>query len=429
MEMSSAVDCREVDPRGMEGCAYYREREGMDSQEEGSGFNGDWALKYVEEIAFPRRTGTQGEQKAAQTIVRILRELGYETSEEDFYILLAPWIWIKGILLISLLFLFTTWLTFGKIPLVAVFLSSLFLLGIVVWERLWLYLGRWVVSGSLKRGMQSKNILAHFPGKEGGQPLYLVAHYDSKSQFLNLYLRTGFFLLGSASGFTFIIWVWIHVLRSWMGEEGFSIPLVIQGCFSLAVMMNLILLFTKMGNDSEGAVDNASGVGVLLEVSRDLIVNKPSVINPIFLFTGAEEMGLLGSLMFRKRHGEEMVQKEGLLINIDSVGKEGKMRGCSSTTLGKRWLRQVLKVAQEKGIRLQTLPFHKGVLMDHLPFCQLGIPSISLTSISREGWHLHTQRDRFSLIQKEGLAEMGGLILGLVESLEIERRKKNGIKN
>jgi aminopeptidase-like protein len=263
----------------------------MDSQEEGSGFNGNWALKYMEEIAFPRRTGTLGEPKAAQTISRILKELGYETSEEDFYILLAPWIWIKGILLISLL-----------------------------------------------------------------------------------------------------------------------------------------LVFTKMGNESDGAVDNASGVGVLLEVSRNLVIHKPSVINPIFLFTGAEEMGLLGSLMFRKRHGEEMAQKEGLLINIDSVGKEGRMKGCSSTTLGKRWLRQVYKVAQEKGIRLQNLPFHRGILMDHLPFCSLGIPSISLSSISREGWHLHTQRDRFCLVQKEGLVEMGRLILGLIESLEIERRKNNGIK-
>jgi hypothetical protein len=429
MEMSSAVDCKKVDPTGMESRPFYREREGMGSQGGGSGFDGDWALKYVEEIAFPRRAGTQGEQKAAQTIVRILKGLGYETSEKDFYVLLTPWIWMKGILLISLLFLFVTWFTFGKIPYVAVFIASLFLLGIVVWERLWLYLGRWVVSGSLKRGMQSKNILAHLPGKEGGQPLYLVAHYDSKSQFLNLYLRTGFFLSGSASGCIFTIWVWIHGLRSWMGEEGFSIPLVIQGCFLLAVMMNLLLLFAKMGNDSEGAVDNASGVGVLLEVSRILIINKPSVINPIFLFTSAEEMGLLGSLMFRKRHGEEMVQKEGLLINIDSVGKEGKMRGCSSTTLGKRWLRQVLKVVQEKGIRLQTLPFHKGILMDHLPFCYLRIPSISLTSISREGWHLHTHRDRFCLIHKEGLVEMGRLVLGLIESLEIGRRKENGIKN
>jgi hypothetical protein len=396
----------------------------MDSKKEGLGFDSEGALKYVEEIAFPRRTGTQGEQKAAQTIVRILGNLGYETSEEDFCILLTPWIWIKGILLISLLFLFGTWFTFEKIPLVAFFASTLVLPGIVLWEHLWLYLGRWVVSESSKRGIHSKNIVAHFPGRQAGQPLYLVAHYDSKSQFLNLYLRTGLFLLGSVSGSSFFIWVWIHTLRSWMSGNIFPIPLLIQGCFALAVIINLILLFTRMGNDSEGAVDNASGVGILLEVAKHLIINRPSAINPILLFSGAEEMGLLGSLMFGKRHGKEMVQKEGLLINIDSVGKEGRMRVCTSGRLGRKWSRQVLKVAHEEGIRLQTLPFHKGILMDHLPFCQLGVPSVSLTSISREGWHLHTQRDRFSLIQREGLAEMGGLILGLVESLEAERRRK-----
>jgi hypothetical protein len=120
------VDCKEVDPRGMGGRAYYREREGMDPQEEASGFNGDWALKYMEEIAFPRRTGTQGEQKAAQTILRILNELGYETREEDFSILLAPRILIKGIFFISLLFLISTWLTLEKIPWVSFFLSGFF---------------------------------------------------------------------------------------------------------------------------------------------------------------------------------------------------------------------------------------------------------------------------------------------------------------
>jgi hypothetical protein len=54
MEMSQTMGIREIDSGGMEGRAYYREREGMDSQEEGSGFNGNWALKYVEEIALPQ---------------------------------------------------------------------------------------------------------------------------------------------------------------------------------------------------------------------------------------------------------------------------------------------------------------------------------------------------------------------------------------
>ena len=116
--------------------------------------------------------------------------------------------------------------------------------------------------------------------------------------------------------------------------------------------------------------------------------------------------------------GEEMVRDEAYLINIDSVGKKGMMRGCSSGRLGRRWLGQILKIAEESGVELRRLPFLKGIMMDHLPFCHYGIPSISLTSVSQEGWHLHTRRDRFSLIQKDGLEEMGSLVLSVIKALE-----------
>jgi Zn-dependent M28 family amino/carboxypeptidase len=136
-----------------------------------------------------------------------------------------------------------------------------------------------------------------------------------------------------------------------------------------------------------------------------------------FIFTGAEEMGLLGSLMFQKRWRKRMVLEGAFLINIDSVGKKGKMKLCSSGEAAKRWLKEVHALAREKGIDLRALRFHKGIMMDHLPFSHLGISSLSLTSISTEGWHLHTPRDTFSLVQPEGLAEMERLVLALIESM------------
>ncbi len=68
---------------------------------------------------------------------------------------------------------------------------------------------------------------------------------------------------------------------------------------------------------------------------------------------------------------------------------------------------------------LRPLRFHKGILIDHLPFGQSQIPSLSLASVSTEGWHLHTPRDAFSLVQQEGLLEMEVLVLALVDSMAI----------
>ena len=179
----------------------------------------------------------------------------------------------------------------------------------------------------------------------------------------------------------------------------------------------------KIENESEGAIDNASGVGVLLEVARAWISRNTEEIPLHIIFTGAEEMGLLGSLMFQKRWGKKMVREEAYLINIDSLGKRGKIRICSSGKAGKQWVKEVLACSRERGIPLRPLPFLKGIMMDHLPFCHFGIPAISFTSVSNEGWYLHTRQDRFSLVQKEGLAEMGKLIVALVDSLRSAGRK------
>jgi hypothetical protein len=79
--------------------------------------------------------------------------------------------------------------------------------------------------------------------------------------------------------------------------------------------------------------------------------------------------------------------------------------------------------AREKGFSLRKIPFLKGVMMDHLPFARVGIPALSLTSVSGEGWHLHTQRDRFSLLDDRGLEEMGKFLLATVQWRETARQE------
>ena len=79
-------------------------------------------------------------------------------------------------------------------------------------------------------------------------------------------------------------------------------------------------------------------------------------------------------------------------------------------------LLQMVAVASEMRIPIRPLRFYRGVMMDHLPFVRLGIPAISLTGISTEGWHLHTPGDTFSLLQEEGLAEAIEIIFALSSS-------------
>ena len=386
-------------------------------------FDGIQALHYAERIAFPRKTGSDGHVRAAEKIIGQLHDLGCKIEEENFSILLPPWVWFNGFPFISIILLGGTWFAFKHIPLLAFILAAASLLWIVGWDRFWTHFGGWIVSKNSSRGIRSKNILATFPGLEEKRPLYFVTHYDSKSQYLNLFARAGCLLLGSLSAGIFSLWVLIGVFRVWVGGTSMAFPVWIQGCFSLTVGLNALFIFTRNGNDSDGAVDNASGVGVLLEVAKTLREISPKNIAPVFLFTDAEEFGLLGSLMFQRMHGTDMVKNQVLVINVDSVGARGKMRACAVGREGNKWLTEVLMFAREKGFYLRKIPFLKGIMMDHLPFGRVGIPALSLTSVSGEGWHLHTQRDRFSLLDDRGLEEMGKFLLATVQWLETTKQK------
>jgi hypothetical protein len=384
-------------------------------------FDGERAKQYARAIAFPRRVGTEGERKAAETIACTLKELGYKVREEEFSIRVPAWVWMKGFLLVSLCLLVLTQLTFSSSPVISLLCAGILIFWIVSWEKFWLRLGRWALSEGSGKGTHSRNVFAELPTQENGQPLYLVAHYDSKSQSLNLYLRAIFFLLGNVSLVFLVGWIWIGELMGWGTGGALSLPFWVEVIFVAVCLFHLVYLLGPMGNASEGAVDNASGVGVLLEVARTLRLNPPPGVRPIFLFTGAEEWGLLGALMAAKKHGPDMLQSKALLINIDSVGPGRVLRGCSLGKEGKLWLEELIKISRARGLQLRRLPFLRGIMMDHLAFGPV-IPAVSLTSIYGEGWHIHTSRDTLALVHAEGLEAMGSLLLAVFDSFESKRR-------
>lgn len=380
-------------------------------------FDGERAKLYARMIAFPRRVGTHGERQAAETITLTLKELGYEVREEDFSVRVPAWVWMKGFLLISLCLLVLTQLTFSRSPAISLLCSGILIFWIASWERFWLRLGRWAVSEGSGKGTCSRNVFAEFPTQQNGQPLYLVAHYDSKSQSLNLYIRAISFLLGNLCLVLFVVWIWVGELISWGTGQALFLPPWVKIIFAAVCLFHLIYLPGPMGNASEGAVDNASGVGVLLEVARTLRLNPLPGVRPIFLFTGAEEWGLLGALMAAKKHGPDMVRTKAVVINIDSVGRGRVLRGCSLGKGGKHWLGELIKISRTRGLQIRRLPFLRGIMMDHLAFPPV-IPAVSLTSIYGEGWYIHTSRDTMALVQAEGLETMGSLVLAVVESFE-----------
>lgn len=82
---------------------------------------------------------------------------------------------------------------------------------------------------------------------------------------------------------------------------------------------------------SEGAIDNATGVAVALELARALAAGKPRHTYRV-LITGAEESGLRGSRAYVSRLSREERSRIAYDVNVDTVGLAGK-RNCVSANV------------------------------------------------------------------------------------------------
>ena len=84
-----------------------------------------------------------------------------------------------------------------------------------------------------------------------------------------------------------------------------------------------------------GASDDGSGVASLLETARALKTQTPLRNDVIFLFTDAEETGLLGAKAFAEEHA--WVKEVGVVLNFEARGHTGQSI-MFETSPDNRWL-------------------------------------------------------------------------------------------
>lgn len=129
-----------------------------------------------------------------------------------------------------------------------------------------------------------------------------------------------------------------------------------------------------------GALDNASGCAVLLELARVFAGTRPQR-SLYFVSTTAEEQGLLGAAYFAQ-HPPLPLKQISLDLNFDMVPPWGEpeevtANGCERTTFG----RDVLQEADKMGMKLAPDPAPEAGLyyrMDHFSLAQGGVPSFSV---------------------------------------------------
>lgn len=286
------------------------------------------AWQYLQALSTlpPRGSATMGERRAAAWLSDRLREMGYDVEKQTFrspiYTLyLGPLCVIVGLLA-------ATWFL-GQWPMVAALVGALLLVPLVG-EMLGSKVNMNYFPLPRRR---SQNVVAHRHRNEGQdgpeaggsrQQVVIVAHYDTQWGSWLFHPRFRPFL----RPFFYVVYggLALNVVGLFMRA---LLPSVAWGATFLTVsgvILTLAGLFLgaslATGQAVPGANDNGSGVAVALALADRWRAEGPEELEPVFLFTGCEEVGLRGM-----RHYLETAQlaPDTIFINLDNVGG-GRLR-------------------------------------------------------------------------------------------------------
>lgn len=185
--------------------------------------------------------------------------------------------------------------------------------------------------------------------------------------------------------------------------------------------------YDSVANAGRGAGDNATGIGVMLEVAS-LIKDIKTHATIKFVAFGAEEAGLRGSRAFVAEMTEEDIENTIAMINMDMVGIGDNFHVYSAMdTSSPAW---VSKMALDIGMNLDldirtTVDGTTGDWSDHAPFSWVGIPvayfewwnsDIDYETVEYRDVY-HTNLDTIDMIGLEKLRDTGKVVVSLVYEL------------
>jgi aminopeptidase YwaD len=166
-----------------------------------------------------------------------------------------------------------------------------------------------------------------------------------------------------------------------------------------------------------GANDNASGVAMLLDLSREFARSdiKPDY-SLIFISFAGEEIGLLGSKYFTVYSPIEL-KKIKLMINLDMVGsgKEGiyVVNAKANPTI----FQKLQEINDEKKYVTDMRAGGSSCSSDHCPFDQLGIPAIFIFSRDKDYPYYHIPDDDYDKLPLDGYEGIFKLIYDYIMQL------------
>jgi hypothetical protein len=187
----------------------------------------------------------------------------------------------------------------------------------------------------------------------------------------------------------------------------------------IAGLCNLQYMFNITANQSPGAMDNASGLAILLGLSRLLPPQMSDKAHLIFLATGAEEMGLIGAFRFLQAHRTQLDPARTLLVNFDCLGTGGTVSMVGPPRLKSAGLvDRARNLLAQQGFQTRFFSLMIGAGMDHIPFAQNGFSAMSFTQTTLEAARrMHSPNDRLEFLYTDELATLTQTFAKFIQTL------------
>ena len=370
----------------------------------------------------PRPTGSDADVAARRYAARVLGASGFTTREEPFpYSAFpgrygTPLIGAAGVGIVA------------SAAHLAARGGAAFALGILVAGAVVLgVLGRWLArAGVLDLPVLRAEGVNLVATRGGTAPaVWLVAHTDSKSQPVPQALR--------AAGITGLALTWVAAIvlaiAQLAGVPGVAPFAVWAGLAVVAVVTGLPVILSVVGTDSDGALDNASGVAAVLVAAEQLPHDLPIGV----LLTTAEELGLAGARAWARSTaatpGGPAARRSApatgqVALNCDGVDDVGMLTGMHSGAGHDRVLDALSAAAAARGLPYRSMRLVPGILTDSVALADAGWMTVTLSRGTLATLRrVHTRRDSLGRLAGTGIPDAAAILADTARRLATQEAR------
>jgi len=206
-----------------------------------------------------------------------------------------------------------------------------------------------------------------------------------------------------------------HPLTNIIGRKGSGKQIIILSAhYDSRLVADQDQGYPSVNEPVPGANDGASGVAILLELSRVLKIPDDKQIW-IVLFDIEDNGNLPGWdwIMGSRYFADHLEQIPSVLINLDMVG-DADLNIYKEKTSNALINDEIWQIAEQLGFGDQFIPeYAYSILDDHTPFLEKGIKAIDIIDMDYPYWH--TRQDDISRVSIESLQIVGTVIQKWVE--------------